>query len=807
MVPGFDSLHCGCRIHVFGVNLSKDISMNSLKNKPGQNRGKRYLYLSFIILFLFAILTAFQGCSQKTVNSPGSAADAAMSLIPVPQKISFSGRIFQLNDSWVLEPGSISKDDPTVQSLITGFKEQGNLIISPGTNKNKHPAIRLTVRPGSVTLPDGDSTNSSLRDQAYRIKMDASEITIEANAPAGLFYGIQTLLQLLRTENGKVLLPEGEISDWPDLELRIIYQDCAHHLERMETFKRVIRQAAYYKINAIALKLEGHFQFASAKPIVEPYAFTPAEYQELTDYAKDHFIELIPYLDAPAHVSFILKHPEYASLRAMPNSNYELSVTSRGTYKLISGMFNDLMDANKGGKYIFLSTDEPYYVGKTEGEKKAARALGGNGKLLADFITKISDKLHDKGRTVIFWGEFPLTLTDISSLPAYLVNGEYNEKWAPAFKQQGIRQLIYTSTQGEEPLFPDYYPLSANEMVTSDDKPQQQETPKGRVEGLLNEIFTDVAGGKQDIMGVIVAAWSDAGLNPETFWLGYVAGTAAGWNTQPQTAQELTDRFLNSFYGPGSYKMDRVYQLLSRQAQFWTISWDREPSTLRTPIVGNSEGIYKIPEPATDWTLPDLPVPSAKDLSLDKDWSADNSLRLQSAQKFLTENDELDSLLKNNIQNDGHQIYNLQVFHSIAMLCRQNLNFLLDLQHIDSLLKQSAILASTNPPAAISFIDRALDQVRVTWQGRTEVFGSLTNLWYQQWYPVVTEANGRKFLFQADDVKDHLPGRTTDLSYLIYREIHYPLGKWEKDVLTVRNLYAKENNLPLRTDITYWEYY
>ena len=76
--------------------------------------------------------------------------------------------------------------------------------------------------------------------------------------------------------NGRLLLPEGEITDWPDLQLRLIFWDDAHHVERIDAFKRIIRQAAFFKINAIALKLEGHFQFKSAPALVEPYAWTPA---------------------------------------------------------------------------------------------------------------------------------------------------------------------------------------------------------------------------------------------------------------------------------------------------------------------------------------------------------------------------------------------------------------------------------------------------------------------------------------------------------------------------------------------------
>jgi hypothetical protein len=59
----------------------------------------------------------------------------------------------------------------------------------------------------------------------------------------------------------------------------------------------------------------------------------------------------------------------------------------------------------------------------------------------------------------------------------------------------------------------------------------------------------------------------------------------------------------------------------------------------------------------------------------------------------------------------------------------------------------------------------------------------------------------------VDDVKDHQPGRTVDMSYLIYRQLKYPLGKWAEDVLTARNQFAKTHNLPLRTGSLEWEKY
>src|SRR5207245_9261059 len=140
------------------------------------------------------------------------------------------------------------------------------------------------------------------------------------------------------------------------------------------------------------------FQYQHARPIVEPYALTPAELQELTDYALKYHVQLIPYLDAPAHIAFILKHPEYASLREFPESNYEACVTNPETYKLYSGMFDDLLEATRGGRYFVLSTDEPYYVGLAKNsqcnEADRAKELGSAGKLLAEFVSKTATTLH-----------------------------------------------------------------------------------------------------------------------------------------------------------------------------------------------------------------------------------------------------------------------------------------------------------------------------------------------------------------------------------------------------------------------------
>lgn len=774
------------------------------KTKYIMNRVHSLLTLICVVLLLLPSKAFSRIPSVSNVLRP--------TLLPVPQNISLSNEQYSLDESWSISVlGDLENNDPAVSSLISELKNRFGLQMK-GIGNGHSKTIQLKIKSGSVAIGATIDTNrTSLLAQAYKINLNSTGITIEANAGAGLFYGVQTLIQMIQKNNDQLSYPSGEILDWPSLNLRMIYWDDAHHLERVTALKKAIKKASYYKINAITIKLEGHFKFISAKPIVEPYAYSKAEFQDLTDYARAHHVELIPYIDAPAHVAFILKHPEFKALRAFSDSNYQFSVVNPKTDELLLGMFDDLFEANKGGKYVYLSTDEAYYTGKSVEEKEPAAKLGGNGRLLTEFVNRIADKLRAKGRTVFIWAELPMTIGDITSLSSHIVNGVYNDEWAAKIKQHGMRQMIYTSTQGVEPLFPNYHNLAPEKYSTkvdqlklTDDEMAQGDRSRGRVGSLVHEISTAIDAGKADFMGVVVAAWADAGLNPESFWLGYATGNAIAWNQQSRDAQDLTNRFYNSFYGTKVVEMDKVYQLLSTQAIFWDKSWDWVESNLRPPIFGNSEKVFNPKQPVKDQTLPDLIVPSGN-LTLAKDWNVINKTRLQHTKSFLKDNDELLNLLDENISLTDYEHYNLLVLRSIAQLCRQNLNMMLDLSETNDLLKLSSQIAKQNPVLALSLVDKALDMVSRIHKERNQVLQSTASIWYQDWYPLVSKANGRTLLHQVDDVKDHPPVRTVDLSYLIYRQLNYPIDKWTKNVLNARNQFAKNNKLSTRTNILDWK--
>ena len=738
-------------------------------------------------------------------SAPFSALSArGYAVLPQPQRVTLNSVDFRFGPVWNLTRKNVSVDDIAVISLNEGLSSRFHIPLLRTAQGDS--TVTLVVSPGSVAIGDAlDSDKKSIAEQAYQIDLAPKAITITANAPSGLFYGVQTLLQLIKPRDGAFWLPEGQIVDWPDLRLRQIYWDDAHHLDRPEALRDAIRQAALYKINGFVLKLEGHFQYKSAPAIVEPYALSPAELQSLTDYALKRHVQLIPFLDGPSHIAFILKHPEYAKLREFPDSNYEACAVNPDTFKMYEGLFRDLLDANRGVKYFYLSTDEAYYVGLANNPQcnEAARAkeLGSVGKVLAEFITKAAGWLHNQGREVVFWGEFPLKSGDIESLPSYLINGEVSgPQLDPIYKKRGIRQTIYTSTQGEERHFPVYFPIPADKRL----HPEGRQRSTGHVEQIFRDISTNPARKYSELIGVVNAGWADSGLHAETFWLGYAAGTAAGWRPGSPDPEESTDNFFRLFYGWNAVNMDRLYRLMSYQAQFWSDSWETGPSKSRKPIWGNSNRIYNPKQPARDQFIPLPPMPAA-DLKYDSTWSRDNARRLQLAAEFLPESDELLGLLRQNLKQADYNRYNLEVLFSVAQVIRHNLTMLAALGRMDTLLASAQNAAKNKQPGdALAAVDQALNLALTIRGERNSALQGVTQTWYKSWYPRVPEANGRKLLHELDDVKDHQGDRTVDLSYMIQRELLLPFGDWVTHVRAARNQYAQAHSLPLDNQTFDW---
>jgi hexosaminidase len=188
-----------------------------------------------------------------------------------------------------------------------------------------------------------------LRKEGYHLSVTSTHVTITANQPAGLFYGVQTLLQLLPKEieskvivrDAKWIIPAVEITDYPKLAWRGLMFDVARHFFTKVEVMQYINTMARYKYNVLHLHLTddegwrieikgfpklteigawnvkrvGEFgDFIPPKPD-EPRDYggfyTQEDIRELVQFAKDRFVNILPEVDIPGHsLAAIASYPE-----------------------------------------------------------------------------------------------------------------------------------------------------------------------------------------------------------------------------------------------------------------------------------------------------------------------------------------------------------------------------------------------------------------------------------------------------------------------------------------------------------------
>ncbi len=289
---------------------------------------------------------------------------------------------------------------PKPVSLITG---DGNFILPSNLSiiftKNEELkkiagslAKQLTTAGNAVAVTEGNtavansfflnlSADKSISAEGYRLQVAANGVTISASAPAGIFYGVQTLLQLLpaqieSNQNNKLTgawaIPFVTIEDAPRFGWRGLMLDVSRHFFTVAQVKDYINQMAKYKFNLLHLHLTddqgwriqiktlpkltevgawrvdktGTFgRFSKPEPN-EPKTYggfyTQEDIKELVQYAKEKFINILPEIDIPGH--------SLAAIAAYP----DLTCTP-GTYSVNSG--EQFMIWPGGGQHFYGTLD------------------------------------------------------------------------------------------------------------------------------------------------------------------------------------------------------------------------------------------------------------------------------------------------------------------------------------------------------------------------------------------------------------------------------------------------------------------
>lgn len=268
-----------------------------------------------------------------------------------------------------------------------------------------------------------EENNQELGEEGYEMVIGEKNVRLTACRPAGLFYGIQTLLQLLPPEvemdslqQGPWQIPAGTIKDYPAYGYRGAMLDVARHFFTPGEVKTYIDQLATWKMNVLHLHLsddQGWRIEIKSWPNLAVHGgqtevgggeggyFTQEQYSDIVKYAQDRFITVIPEIDMPGHTNAALSsYPElnvggkatelYTGIKVGFSS---LDTKSETTYKFVDDVIRELA-ALTPGDYFHIGGDESHATRISD---------------YIPFVNRVQEIAISYGKMVLGWDEIALS--------------------------------------------------------------------------------------------------------------------------------------------------------------------------------------------------------------------------------------------------------------------------------------------------------------------------------------------------------------------------------------------------------------
>jgi hexosaminidase len=413
--------------------------------------------------------------------------------------------------------------------------------------------------------------------QGYTLTIANDGIVAEAQTPAGLFYAVCTLIQVI--EQAGIQLPCLTIVDRPDFAARGVMLDISRDkVPTLETVLELVDMLAGWKINQLQLYTEHTFAYrnhpevwASASP------FTGQEILALDAYCRARFIELVPNQNSFGHMERWLIHDRYASLAETHDEYTAWGVTFKGpvglapedpgSLQLVRSLYDELLP-HFSSRMFNVGCDETVDLG--QGRSKEICEQRGTGRVYLDFLQKIYADVRARGRIMQFWGDIIIEYPDlISELPkdaialewGYEANHPFAEH-CPRFAAAGLPFYVCPGTSSWN-------------------------TIGGRTDNALGNLRNAAENGmKSGALGYLITDWGDRGhwQTLPISYLGFAAGAAYAWAVEANRDLDVARAVsLHAFrdstgaLGRVAYDLGNVYRILpeihNSSPLFWALQF------------------------------------------------------------------------------------------------------------------------------------------------------------------------------------------------------------------------------------------
>ncbi len=353
----------------------------------------------------------------------------AQSVIPVPLKMEQGTGSFLLSEKTKLYTNLQGGEAELWENYLKALPVQ----LKEARMKDRKQMLFLLITPKTPQLPSPES---------YTLSVTPQQIEIRATSGAGLFYGMQTLLQLMQPAGtGSYSVVSVEIEDTPRFAYRGLMLDVSRHFSTKEFIKKQIDALAYYKINRLHLHLTdaaGWRLEIKKYPLLTDFAawrtdptwkkwwnggrkylrydepgasggyYTQNDIREILEYARQHYITVIPEIEMPSHSEEVLAAYPQLSCSGEPYKNSDFCVGNEETFTFLENVLTEVME---------LFPSEYIHVGGDEAGKSAWKTcpkcqkrmkdehLANVDELQSYLIHRIEKFLNNHGRRLLGWDE------------------------------------------------------------------------------------------------------------------------------------------------------------------------------------------------------------------------------------------------------------------------------------------------------------------------------------------------------------------------------------------------------------------
>ncbi len=504
--------------------------------------------MAFISFGLIALLCLCGGGVARAQEFPTQPL-----LVPQPREVTTQPKPFKLTARTLIVLGSSSNADDrfaaqSIQDEIKAVTGEKIPIVSHSTVKGGPVILLGRLDQASIArrLKTLGLSAEGVGEQGYVLNVDPNEIIVAGKDAAGLFYGVQTLRQLVVGDANEAQVLGVKVRDWPALAWRGTQVDMARGpVPKLEYVERIVRTIAEFKMNALFMYIEDSFPMQGS-PLVGVLSDTLSQkdWKALVAYAAPYHVTIIPASEGCGHMHKIFRFEEFSGLAERPHGQV-FAAGDPLAFNFLNQMYQQMTNVFTSPIYN-VGCDETFELGL--GRSAEAVQKQGYGEVYVDNLIQVHDLVRKFNKQVMFWGDIAVQHPEmIPRLPKDLLvaSWEYSyhpsyDKWLKPFEGTGLRIFVCPWVGNTSLIMPDYEEAAAN------------------IGGFLAD------GKKAGAIGTDVTVWNDDGeslygLN----WWSIVYGAATAWEPGTPDVATFDQKFDWVFYRNTDHRFTQALKKLA----------------------------------------------------------------------------------------------------------------------------------------------------------------------------------------------------------------------------------------------------